>query len=213
MPVLLLRLPKIDDDTSDRPRQCPYCSSQILQRWGRVTKPVIDKQELTAGIHRYRCWECKRTFRDYPQGIDRSAHTLGIRRLAALIWALGLSFRDIVEVFEKLGVTLSHSMIWREKQELASQVNGHRFDSTQRYTIDQQYIHQVSSKFGVVVALDLGDGNYTILGTLNEHNPISVKSWLQPLVRQTGIKILTLGTFTLDYLNTFDQERLNPLPF
>ena len=80
-----------------------------------------------------------------------------------------------------------------------------RFDTIQRYEIDKEYIHKLSNKFGVVVALDLGHGKYTILGTLNEHNPISVKSWLGSLVADEGIDIVTLGTQALDYYHAPNQ--------
>jgi DNA-directed RNA polymerase subunit RPC12/RpoP len=205
MPVILLRLSKTDKSTETRPKKCPYCGSQILQRWGQVTKPVKDQDDLTAVIYRYRCKKCQRTFRDYPEGMDRSDYTLGIRKLAALIWALGLSYRDIIKVFEDLGINLSRSTIWREGQELVALLDGKKLQNhIQRFRIDKNYIHRVSSKFGIVVAVDFGVGKYTILGTLNEHNPTEVISWLQPLTEDVNIKILQLGTGKLDLFQTKD---------
>ncbi len=203
MPVILLRLIKTEYEQTERPSKCPYCGSQILQRWGQVTKPVKDPRDLTTVIYRYRCEECQRTFRDYPDGVDRSDYTSGVRKLAALIWALGLSYRDIINIFDDIGIKLSRSTVWREGQELVTRLNGRKLHNhIQRFRIDKNYIHKVSSKFGVVVAVDFGVGKYTILGTLNEHNPLSVKSWLQPLIQDTNIKVLELGTGKLDLFRT-----------
>jgi len=208
MPVILLRLTKATQPSQRRPSECPHCGSQILQRWGQVSKPVKDQDELTAVVYRYRCKNCQRTFRDYPEGLDRSDYTLGIRKLAALIWALGLSYRDIVKVFEDLGINLSRSTVWREGQDLVSQLGGRKLHNhIQRFRIDRNYIHKVSSKFGIVIAVDFGIGKYTILGTLNEHNPLSVISWLQPLIQDVNISILQLGTGKLDLMQS--KERID----
>ena len=206
MPVILLRLTKADYQPSERPSECPYCGSQILQRWGQVTKPVKDPQDLMTVVYRYRREECQRTFRDYPDGVDRSDYSSGIRKLAALIWALGLSYRDIINVFDDIGIQLSRSTVWREGQELVTRLNGRKLHNhIQRFRIDKNYIHKVSSKFGIVVAVDFGIGKYTILGTLNEHNPLSVKSWLEPLIQDTNIRVMELGTGKLDLFRTSDR--------
>ena len=201
MPVVLLRPRKTDPQPRGRPSECPYCGGSIFHRWGQTPKPVKDKQELGAIVYRYRCEKCERTFRDYPEGIDRSDYSRGTRQLAALIWALGLSYRDIICLFENYGISLSRSTVWREGQTLAARLGGKKLENfTQRYTIDKNYVHKVSSTFGVVVAVDVGKGQYTILGTLNEHNPHTVRSWFMPLIEDADVEIIQLGTGKLDLL-------------
>jgi hypothetical protein len=56
-----------------------------------------------------------------------------------------------------------------------------------------------------VVAVDFGVGKYTILGTLNEYNPVSVKAWLEPLIQDTNIRVMELGTGKLDLFRTSDR--------
>jgi transposase-like protein len=202
MPVILLSITRTHTSPDRRPKRCPYCGSEILQRWGRVSKPIQGGTGILAVIYRYRCESCKKTFRYYPEGIDRSCQTHSIRQLASLLYKLGLSYRNIAEIFKEYGMDLSHSTIWREDQELSSQVEPENTtDTRNRFTIDKNYIHNVSSKFGVVVALDLGTEKYTILGTLNEYNPTSVLSWLRTLIEGTGIKATLLGTSTLDLMD------------
>jgi hypothetical protein len=158
-------------------------------------------RDVVAVIYRYKCLDCQRTFRDYPDDIDRSDHGRNIRRLAAMLWALGFSYREIVKIFDKKQINLSRSTIWREGQEVSSQISGRRINKLrQEYRIDKTYIHNVSTKFGLVLAVDLNNDEYIILGTLNEHNPSYVTSWLSPLVQGTNIEISQFGTDSLDHI-------------
>jgi transposase-like protein len=152
-----------------------------------------------AVLYRYRCQDCKRTFRHYPKDVDRASHARRIRRLAALLWALGLSYREITELLKKYEITLSISTIWRESQEVSAQLAEKKIKRLRKeFRIDKNYIHKVSNRFGVVLAIDLCDGEYTIIGTLNERNPATVLSWLRPLAEDTQIRICQFSTDTLD---------------
>jgi len=208
MPIVLLRLPVIGTTNDDRPRQCLYCGSAVLQSWGQVSRKVQDTQPRRAELGRYRCGECGRTFRYYPKGVDRSAQSDRIRSLAALTWALGMSTREVVNVFQKLGVPLSRMSVWRDGQELLNRMIASKdHEYLRRYTIDRHYIKNVSKKLGVILAVDLGMGKSAILGTLDEFSPKAVKTWLEPMVGDIDIEISLVKTDTLDYLNVID-----PLP-
>jgi DNA-directed RNA polymerase subunit RPC12/RpoP len=52
----------------ERPKACPYCGGETFQRWGGVNKPVKDIRVRTVQVYRYRCCQCQRTFRHYPEG-------------------------------------------------------------------------------------------------------------------------------------------------
>lgn len=195
MPAILLRLPGLISDSSHRPYQCPYCSGQILQRWGSVARNVDDTSKNEVEIFRYRCNGCKRTFRAYPKGHDQSRKTLRIRYLAALAWALGMSFREVSDFLRKHGIDLSHTTIWRDGKEILAQVNGiQKINPCKKYSLNKIFLNGVISKLGVMIAIDLGDGNTEILGTLDEHNPVQIKSWLESLVKDVGIEIVQLNT-------------------
>lgn len=195
MPVVLLRLPDLNPVHNGRPRQCPFCASQVLQRWGRVVRNVQDTDHRETEFYRYRCCECGRTFREYPSGVGRASQTQRIRYLAALTWAMGLSFRDVAEFFTRRGIDLSHSTVWRDGQELMARMNEQKdLSALRKYSIDPIFLKDVSPKFGIVIAIDLGDGKPEIVGTIDEFNPRSVNSWLEPFVKDIGIEVLNLGT-------------------
>lgn len=207
MPAVLLRLPSLGTTSTTRPHACPYCGSQILQSWGQVSKTVQDTQDRVAEIARYRCSDCGRTFREYPEGIDRSNISLRIRYLAGLIWAMGMSTREVVELFNDLGVQLSRMTVWRDGQGILERL-GDVTKSTSRYSINRSSMNK-DSRFGVIVALDLGNGKSILLGTLDEMNPRKVKSWLEPLAEEIDIEISLMGT---DLLNRYRFQDVYPHP-
>jgi DNA-directed RNA polymerase subunit RPC12/RpoP len=195
MPVVLLRFPELIDGPHERPRQCPHCGSQILQRWGRVARKVQDTDGEGVEIYRYKCGSCERTFRGYPPGLDHNKQTLRLRYLAALAWALGLSSREVADFIQNLGIDLSHVTVWRHGQEmLASNCDQEINYPARKYSLDKDFVRHVSPRLGVVILVDLGKGRYEVLGTVDEFNPREVQSWLEPLLKDTDIQVSCLDT-------------------
>lgn len=208
MPVVLLRLPDHKDADNNRPLHCPDCGSQVLQSWGRVSRMVKDIENQNIQYHRYRCIACGATFREYPPGIGRAKQTQRIRDLAALACALGLSSRDVVNVFRELGVNLSRTTVWRESQRLVAMLKaGGKYETRSRYSIDRRYLPNVSSRLGVVIAINLGNGKSVILGTVDEYNPRIVKSWLESLVQDAKIDVSIMETRRLHSLVGIETEK------
>ena len=108
MSIVVLRLANVKGESEERPEKCPYCKGEIFQRWGKVEKPVRDAQVRRVKVYRYYCCGCRRTFRNYPAGVDRADQSLRLRKLAALCWTLGLSYRGIMAVFGGFGISICH---------------------------------------------------------------------------------------------------------
>jgi hypothetical protein len=93
MAIVVLKLPNVKRKTESRPRECRYCEGNTFQRWGQVDKPVKDVRVRKVKVYRYRCCQCKRTFRHYPEGNTSADQTERLRLFAGLLWTLGLSYR------------------------------------------------------------------------------------------------------------------------
>lgn len=194
MPAVILRLPDCETTPMSRPEMCPYCSSEILQSWGHAERFLQDVEQ-SAEVHRFRCANCGRTFRHYPAGVDRSVQSRRLRKMAALAWVIGLSSRDVAQKFTQLGIALSRMTVWREGRELARQLQERQAEDIARvYTIDQEYMHGISSRLGVVLVLDAGRGKQVVLGTLDEHNPRQVKKWLEQLTQDVDFQLSIVNT-------------------
>ncbi len=84
---------------------------------------VYDTKPVNAVIIRYQCVDCNRTFRYYPQGVDRSPLSRRIRRLAALLWLMDVSTREVEDILENLGISVNRMTVWREGQKLLNELS------------------------------------------------------------------------------------------
>ena len=141
MSIVVLKLPDVKVHSKSRPKQCPSCKGEVFQRWGGRKRKIRDTREEEAIVYRYRCTSCRHTFRHYPEGIDQAQQSQRLRKLAALVWMLGLSYRGIAAVFEVFGIDISRMTVWRDVQEEAANkkrqkmwkpVRGENLDTTPR---------------------------------------------------------------------------------
>lgn len=191
MSIVVLSLPEVKRKTEKRPQACCYCQGETFQRWGKVSKPVRDNRHRTVSVYRYRCCHCRRTFRHYPQGVDQADQTQRMRKLAAILWVLGLSLRGTCVALAAFGVRLSHMSIWRDLQEQAKLwEQQRRWQGVRVLGVDGLYPLGWGKKQSVLVAVDLGNGQPVAIGHLDEANPQAVRRFLEPLVQRLGVSVI-----------------------
>lgn len=192
MPIVTLRLPDVKQKAEQRPRFCPNCKGEILQRWGAVQKPVKDNCYQRIQVYRYRCCSCGRTFRHYPEGVDRADQTPRMRKLAALFWVLGLSLRGVPVVLSMFEIALGKSSVWRDLQEQDQMYQKQRqWHPVRVLGIDGAYVlGWDKKKHPVLVAVDLGTGQPVAIGYVDEYDARAVQRFLQPLVQRLGVSVI-----------------------
>ncbi len=195
MAIVFLRFPNLQSTPNRQTRRCPYCGSVIVQSWGQQAKTVRDSQAQEITIHRYRCCNCNRTFRAYPEGIDRSLLSQRMHHLAALTVAMGLSVRQVSEVFSDMGISMSRMTIYRDGREMALRLglDGER-RFKQIFIMEPAQIIPGGARAGVRLVIDLGPGRMLALGILDEFNPHAVHGWLEPLCQEIGAQVTILET-------------------
>ena len=82
-------LPQVKRHPDTRPSSCPYCAEVTFQRHGWVSKAVKDPYVSEVSVLRYRCTDCLRTFRHYPQGVDSHDQSMRLRGLPSRHWWMG----------------------------------------------------------------------------------------------------------------------------
>lgn len=191
MSIVVLQLPDVKSEKEARPGKCPYCGGDILQRWGKVKKAVRDPQVQVVGVYRYRCCRCRRTFRDYPEGVDQADQSRRLRKLAALVWVLGLSYRGLAAVFDAFGVKVGRMSAWRDVQELGlvRQKEG-KWHPVRVLGIDGAYVRGWGKTQPVLVAVDMGNGKPVAIAKVDEKDPKAVKEFLEPLVQRLGVSVI-----------------------
>lgn len=191
MSIVVLNLPDVKRHSETRPQECPYCQGETFQRWGAVKKPVRDPRLRRVKVYRYRCCHCRRTFRHYPQGVDQADQTQRMRKLAALCWALGLSYRSIAAVLAAFGVQLSRMSAWRDVQALAEALQqARRWPQVRVMGLDGLYVRGWGESRPVVLAVDLGTGQPVALGQVDEWDPQALRRFLEPLVKRLGVSVI-----------------------
>lgn len=205
MSIVTLQIPRVKYVSPDRPRQCPYCQAEIFQRWGGVRKKVRDPHLREVWVYRYRCCRCRRTFRQYPEGVDRASQTQRMRALAAIGWVLGMSYRGSSGYLSGFGVRLSRMSIWRDVQERGKHLERERHWQPVRVLgLDGAYVRGWGQIQPVLVAVDLGNGQPVTVGYVDEKDPQAVRKFLEPLVQRLGISVVVTDDLAA-YRGVMDQ--------
>jgi transposase-like protein len=191
MAIVVLKLPDVKSKAEGRPTGCPVCKGSVFQRWGGRTRQVRDPQVREVQVYRYRCCACQHTFRHYPAGVEQAQQTQRMRKLAALCWKLGLSYRGIETVLDAFGVQLRRMSAWRDVQEWNVQLKRQRHWQPVRVLgVDGAGVRGWGDTQGVLIAVDLGTGQPVELGYVDERNPDKVRRWLEPLVKRLGVSVI-----------------------
>ena len=209
MSTVRFTLPQVKLCPDTRPVACPHCGGVYLNRHGPVTKPVKDLYVSEVTVYRYRCCDCTRTFRHYPQGVDHCDQSHRLRGLAALSWALGLSLRSVSHLLRALGCELSPMSVWRDVQEAGSNSLGRWLSGVRgrvRLMGADETVLKVGGKQTVVgLVTDAESGQLVGMDVLVERDSDGFLRWLEGYVGRLGVE-----SMVTDDLNTYKPvvERL-----
>lgn len=191
MTIVILELPEVKVIAEQRPKKCRYCEGKTFQRWGGSIRKVKDPQIKEVLVYRYRCCLCQRTFRHYPAGIDHCQQTQRMRYVAAMGWVLGLSYRGLSGLYTAFGISISRMTAWRDVQNHGRKLLAKlQHKEAQVVGVDGAYVLGWGKKQPVLVLVDLGTGQPITVGYVDEKDPQAIKKFLEPLVKQLGIRVI-----------------------
>jgi len=170
---------------------CPVCGGDRLQRWGKIEHSMLNNGH-NIHISRFRCADCGHTFSDPVKQNLKQTYQDTIHAVAGMIWCMGFSLREIEALFQKLDLLVSRSSIWRSGKKMVMKLD-YPGREGQRLEIDPLYIPGISEKLGVIVGLELTDGRQVVLGALPEHNPQTVRCYLEDLLFAAEVEIFIRG--------------------
>jgi transposase-like protein len=182
--MIVLQLPKVKRIKFERPTNCPYCQGETFQRWGQTKKKIKDTKIRSAKVYRYRCTSCERTFRHYPEGISHAQQSERLKKLAVICWSLGLSYRGLALILSAFGVQLSRMSAWRDVQMEGETLRSRaKWKPARVVGVDGAWLNGV----GVMVAVDMGDGQPLAIGRIDEKDMAAVLRWLGALKQRHDI--------------------------
>ena len=153
MKRITLKLPEVKMEPETRPQKCPYCGSSILSAWGKAFKRVRDPFLGKVVVHRYLCTRCRRSFRHYPEGVSRADQTQRMIVLAALMWGLGLSLRNVAYILRLLQIPLSMVTVWRDVQAVGEEIRQQPRWRGKVLAVDGAGVRVRGCSRGVVIAI------------------------------------------------------------
>ena len=118
--------PVVDPGQWTEPQECaePKCGGRRFLPWQEVKKNVRDSDYEAVTARRYECLRCGRTFRAYPQGVDKGHVSQRLKGMGVMLYLLGLSYGATSLMLEALGAYLSKTGVYRTVQATAEAVPG-----------------------------------------------------------------------------------------
>ncbi len=81
--------------------------------------------------------------------------------------------------------------VWRDAQEQEEKLGRHNtWKPVCVLGIDGAYVLGLGEKRPVLVAVELAEGQPVAVGYVNEHDPVAVQRWMEPLVQRMGISVI-----------------------
>ena len=194
---IVLQLPQVERKKLARPIKCPYCKGETFQSWGKVSRRIKDTRVRTVEVPRYRCTSCRKTFRYYPAGVSHAQQSERLRKVSVIMWSLGLSHRSVVLILAVFGVSLSHMSGWRSVQREGQRIRRRlQWKAARVVGVDGAWV----AGQGIMVAVDLGDGELLALAKIDEKEKSAVAAWLKTLKQKHNI-----GAIVTDDLATYKE--------
>ena len=113
------------------------------------------------------------------------------------MWSLGLSHRSVALILSAFGVQLSHMSAWRDLQEAGQTIRRKlQWKSARIVGVDGAWVNGK----GIMVAVDMGDGELLALAEIDEKDKEAVAAWLKLLKQKQKI-----GAVVTDDLATYKE--------
>lgn len=197
---LRLLVPQVNPQPVDRPAACRWCGSPLLQRHQTVPKKVIDTQVRETQAVRYRCTACRRTFRQYAQGVSRYRQSQRVMGLAVLLWTLGLSEWATSHVLHALEAGIHRSSVHRDRLRAGAllQQRGMAAGPVRVLGADETGVRVRGHAHLVGVVVDGESGKTVGMDLLVQQDSSAFRRWLQRYTEALGVEVLVT-----DDLNTY----------
>lgn len=94
--------------TGDRPSRCPRCGRVGMGWHRRLRRPVVDLKVPQVEVVQYQCEGCGKSVTVTPPGLGWGCrHSQRSKAISVVLWALGLSYRNVERVMKGLGLPIS----------------------------------------------------------------------------------------------------------
>jgi len=212
-----VRLPKIQPDKFDLPKQCPYegCSGDTFKSHGckGEAKAVRDTDHDEVTSHRFKCATCGRTFRIYPTGVSQAQQSDRLKAISVLLYILGLSYGGVEDFLTAFGLKIGKTTVYENVQ--AAGVEARKQQKTglerggQRAIIgaDGTFLKVKGVQVGIEVVVDDATGKLLGLDITASESAEEIELFIRETAKQVEAEILVSDDFDT-YKNIADNADL-----
>lgn len=197
--IAQLVIPPVEPGVYPLPQRCAYpgCEGRLFQfHQGDCPKSVVDTTQSQVKAARFRCLTCGRSFRVYPRGVGRDQQSEVVKELTVLLYGLGLSYRMISRLLERLGCFVGKSTIFRNIQasgpriqQLRSNGLGARCRWPQLWPDGPGEAAYSDAPLTVTVSLDDAQRTVVSIEVPEEHETPAILEWTLDLARAAGVEV------------------------
>ena len=195
---LQLILPVVNPEHYEEPQGCgdAKCGGKRFVPWQVVRKNVRDSEYEEVMARRYKCLECGRTFRVYPQGVLAGQVSQRVKGMAVMLYVLGLSYGATALMLDALGVHLSKSSVYRAAQAAAQAVPGMKRTEilsgyrTQALGADLTGVKCKGAWLPLGVVVDPLNGLVLSIDCLSGEDAETLQEWIEPMADLVGAHVL-----------------------
>jgi transposase-like protein len=102
------------------PQMCPYddCDGQYFTpHQQHCEKPLRDSEYDQGNAMRWKCLQCGRTYRVYPEGVSEAERSDRLKAAGVMLYLLGISCRGVEDFLTALGYPVNRVTVHRNVQE------------------------------------------------------------------------------------------------
>jgi len=195
---LTLVLPGVRREEFTPPSLCPYedCQGSSFRLHQQVTKLLNDTVYPEVAAYRYQCLTCGRTFRVYPEGVNKAQTSLRVKRLAVMLYLMGLSYRESSVALEAFGVYISKSQVYEAVQALIRRnpdLRRRQILERVRRPVVGEGVVSVKRNGGwlsLQLAADGAEGTALTVGHLSRGEAETLTSQIAPIAKAVGAQLL-----------------------
>jgi transposase-like protein len=195
---LKLILPVVDPEQFREPTHCidPKCKGDHFVPWQEVRKNVRDSEYEAVTARRYKCVRCGRTFRVYPQGVQKGQVSQRVKGMGVMLYLLGLSYGAVELMLAALGIYLSKSSVYRAVQATAEALPGMKRTEllkgyrTKALGADITSVKCKGKWLPLGVMVDPLCGWVLSIDQLEGEDAETLKNWVEPIADQVGAQTL-----------------------
>lgn len=197
---LRVSIPQVDPTAMEPPQMCPYedCDGEYFTpHQQHCEKALRDPEYDQVNAKRWKCLQCGRTFRVYPEGVSEAERSDRLKAAGVMLYLLGVSYRGVEDFLTALGYPVDHVTVYRDVQEAGERARELREEwlkQAGRFRVvggDPTHARCGGEDVVIGVAVDAQEGFILTIDVLENEQTEILYQWLQPILDLVGAEVLT----------------------